>query len=589
MKFIISIDGRTGSGKSTIISKLQERLQKIYNTEVPTFSSGQYYRTHLQGKIPNDQVDDEMIKFMRGVYEHNDVAIIDGRSVSFAIKTADILTTDKPLISILVDVDKDVQLERLLARQQSNHPEPLKYAIERDARDESRCFARYKKNIFDKKYYDLYINTSNLTSDQAVEQLVHNIINIDNETKKTLLYAEETETPLGKKLMNRKDVNVIYLRFAEHLNFSEQYMIDTYKQHVFTVYGNRSLQDEVMRFHSWASKIGVFPNCFYNGAEFLQEKANLFARQLGIVALSEKQTLQVRDKVEMKTVLQNAGIRVNKFQPVDNLDDIVHFATTYEYPIIFKRRKGQSCMDTYKISDQQEINTLLVKDFAAGKFMVEKYNPGKEWIIDGIVQDGRVLKTFVTYVPTSPLTAMTEKKIRGHIACPKIPETFKFVPIEYIQQVVSAVDLRNGYMHLECFLEKDGTPTFGEFGWRPAGHRIIENHAMASGVDIYDKLIDVAIGKPVDMQQTNKQEYVGNVFLPKKPGQIIDMLPKEQILSQPGVVAAEVFPKVGDVQQVQRKSSETDGYVFIKSDSIDSVENKMQQIFNRFYECMKTK
>ena len=91
MKFIISIDGRVCSGKSTIISELQKELKKRYGIDVPYFSCGQHYRTNLQGKIPNELVDDEMIKFMRSVYENNDVAIIDGRSVSFAIKSGDIL------------------------------------------------------------------------------------------------------------------------------------------------------------------------------------------------------------------------------------------------------------------------------------------------------------------------------------------------------------------------------------------------------------------------------------------------------------------------------------------------------------------
>ena len=104
MKFIISIDGRICSGKSTIIKLLQQKLKEIYNLDVPCFSCGQHYRTNFHNKIPKEQVDDEMIKFMRSVYTDNDIAIIDGRSVSFAIKSGDILVSDKPLISILRDI-----------------------------------------------------------------------------------------------------------------------------------------------------------------------------------------------------------------------------------------------------------------------------------------------------------------------------------------------------------------------------------------------------------------------------------------------------------------------------------------------------
>ena len=116
MKLIISIDGRTGSGKSILINKLRDELKKIYGLDVPHYSCGQYYRSHIQGKIPNECVDEAMIAFMVSVYKNNDVAIIDGRSVSFAIKAADVLKSDKPFLSVLLDVDKDVQLTRLLDR-----------------------------------------------------------------------------------------------------------------------------------------------------------------------------------------------------------------------------------------------------------------------------------------------------------------------------------------------------------------------------------------------------------------------------------------------------------------------------------------
>lgn len=82
---------------------------------------------------------------------------------------------------------------------------------------------------------------------------------------------------------------------------------------------------------------------------------------------------------------------------------------------------------------------LLFSDtvkIAQKKFMVGKFNSGREWIIDGLVQDGCVLKTFVTYVPTSPLTAMTEQKVCGHIACSKKPNEFKFLPKELEDKMI---------------------------------------------------------------------------------------------------------------------------------------------------------
>lgn len=586
MKFIISVDGRICSGKSTIIQLLQQRLKEIYNLDVPCFSCGQHYRTHFHNKIPKELVDDEMVKFMRSVYTDNDIAIIDGRSVSFAIKSGDILVSDKPLISVLIDVDKDVQLSRLVQRMESNHPEPFQYAIERDNRDERRCFARYKKNIFDKQYYDLHINTSHISVEDAANVIIDTLAHNGTTKKKTLLYAEETDTPLGRKLLARNDINVVFLRFSQHYHFSDKYIMDTYTKNVFTAADLNP--DEILRFHNWSATNGLNPDYFYNGSEFLQEKANKFARNLGVAALSDEQILWTRDKLEMKKKLQSSGIAVNDFAPIETPNDIIHFASVYNYPIIFKRRSGQSCMDTYKLSNVSDVQNLPI-EIVPNKFMVEKYNTNPEWIIDGLIQDGKVLNTFITYVPNSPLAAMTDNLVRGHIACNTVPENFKFVPDDFIQRIVTSMNLRNGYIHSECFIDQNGMPTLGEFGWRPAGHRIIENHALASGIDIYDAIIDIATGKPVKPEKHKSDKVIGNVFLPRKSGTITEMQSTEEILAHSGVFDVELFAKPGQEHDVQRKSSETSGYAFVQGTDIPDVENKMQQVFQNFYNQMKTK
>ena len=105
-----------------------------------------------------------------------------------------------------------------------------------------------------------------------------------------MLFAEETESPMGRKLLERKDINVIFLRFAQHMNFNQDYLTDTYTQNIFTVSSGGSIEEEILRFHNWASKLGITPDYFYNGSEFLQEKANAFARHLGLASLNPEQT-----------------------------------------------------------------------------------------------------------------------------------------------------------------------------------------------------------------------------------------------------------------------------------------------------------
>lgn len=40
----------------------------------------------IKESLPNEQVDDAMIAYLHKIYQHNDVAIIDGRSAGFSLQ-----------------------------------------------------------------------------------------------------------------------------------------------------------------------------------------------------------------------------------------------------------------------------------------------------------------------------------------------------------------------------------------------------------------------------------------------------------------------------------------------------------------------
>ncbi len=184
--------------------------------------------------------------------------------------------------------------------------------------------------------------------------------------------------------MERKDIIPIFLRFSKHLNFSQNYLEKTKNHLIFTVNMDRSLEEEAMRFKKWIQENGISVNHFCNDSEFLQEKARTFARAVGLPALSEKQVLWVRDKIQMKQQLRKIGLPVMNFSPINSKKDILCFAQGYGFPIMFKPRKGFSSINTYKLSSIKDVWELPV-ELKPDKFMVEVFNPNNEWAIDGLV------------------------------------------------------------------------------------------------------------------------------------------------------------------------------------------------------------
>ena len=71
---------------------------------------------------------------------------------------------------------------------------------------------------------------------------------------------------------------------------------------------------------------------------------------------------------------------------------------------------------------------------------------------------------------------------------PKIPSFFKFEPKKFIQQIVDGMELKNGAMTIEVFINEDGNIMPSELGWRLPGCQATTNHSFSYGIDIYNIL-----------------------------------------------------------------------------------------------------
>lgn len=342
------------------------------------------------------------------------------------------------------------------------------------------------------------------------------------------------------------------------------------------------MAEEAARFQKWIASKGINIKHFCNDSEFLMEKAHHFAQALSLPSLNAEQILWVRDKVKMKEKLRELNLPVMDFKAIDNHNDIIDFAEQHNYPVMFKRRKGFSSIDAYKLSSPDDVYKIPV-ELKPGKFMVEAFNTDPEWIIDALVQDKKVLDTYISYVPVSPIWAVVENKINTHITTPQKPEHFKFEPNALMQKLVNGMDLRNGYIHMELFINKDGKPTICEFGWRMAGCKIPEDHSAAYGFDIYDVYLDILTGKHTNLQYAKNKKCVGDLYLPNKPGIIQKMTSLDTLLKHEGVTGGQMFVTPGTKVRTRRAGNEASGYVFVEGDSIGEVEKRMHKILNNFH------
>ncbi len=400
----------------------------------------------------------------------------------------------------------------------------------------------------------------------------------------TLLFVEEYESTLSNKVILRKDLKLVLLRFVQNNYFSNEHKIKTAEIPTFYLDKDLDIESEMERFNNFCILNSIKIDYFYNDSEYNQEVVQKFANKLNLPgSLNEEQSKIVRDKAVMKKWLNSNGYRTMQYKELLSLDDAVNFADShYGYPIIVKWRKGLSSKEVYKIESLDELKKLNI-DYSKGRFIAETYCPHLIWCIDSIVQNGKVVATFLTWLPYTNLSFAETKEKFAQITVSEKPVDIKFDGELINQKIITSLNLQNGYIHLEAFVDDNGLPIICEFAWRTPGEHMLLNHSVAYDRDIYMMLVDVMIGKEVDPIIVNGKRCVGDMFLPIQNGKIFKISGLNELKEMSGVIDGEIKYKVGDVIETKRQYTDNSGWLQVEGDSKDDVLSKMVEIYKVFY------
>jgi hypothetical protein len=401
--------------------------------------------------------------------------------------------------------------------------------------------------------------------------------------KKTLLFVEEIKSSLSQKVVSRKDLQIVLIRFKQSMFFDDVYLAKTSHIPTFIIDKSNLIESEVSKFKKFCRENNIKIDYFYNDSEYNQEFIQDFARRIKLSgSLKEYQALCVRDKATMKDMLQGIGYRTMPYQEVSSLEDVVNFADKCGgFPIIVKWRRGLSSKEVYKIDSLKSLKKLGL-DFSTKRYIAEKFSPDLIWCVDSLIQNGKVVSTFYAWLPYTNLSFAVKKEKFAQITVSEKPEWFKFDGSKITQNIVNELELKTGYMHLEVFVDLFGQATICEFAWRTPGEHMLLNHGIVFSVDIYDALIDMVIEKKMKKIPNRGTCSVGDMFLPISEGEITEISNFSDLKKIKSVINGEVLYKVGDKVESKRQYTSCSGWVQIKGVNERDVLQKMLKVYNRF-------
>ena len=405
----------------------------------------------------------------------------------------------------------------------------------------------------------------------------------DDATKPTLLFVEEYESTLSRRVVSNKTINLVLLRFRGGTLFSQAHLAATADVPLFVFDKKEPVEKEGQRFNRFCIENGITIDHFYNDSEYNQEKIQRFASLLGLPdALSEYQALCVRDKFAMKNMLRKLGYPTVSYQELESLNEALEFAQKHGgFPFIVKWRRGFSSREVYKIENREQLEKLQL-DYSTKRFIAEAYCPNLIWCFDALVQNGKVMGIFPTWLPYTNLSFAEKKEKFAQITAKECPRKAKFSGEEMVQGVINDLELKNGYMHTEIFVDSHGNPIICEFAWRTPGEHMLSNQSLAFGVDVYSLLVDVMVGRSIQRLPSTGEQCVGDMFLPISDGIIAKISSYGDLSDLDGVIDGNVTYQMGDVVQSKRQYTSCAGWVQVVGQTAEEVLSRMLKVYEKF-------
>lgn len=289
------------------------------------------------------------------------------------------------------------------------------------------------------------------------------------------------------------------------------------------------------------------------GSEVALKATVELAARSGMRFYADPETVRrCQDKDAMRAAYAAAGVAVPPFARCASLDEARAFARAAGFPLVVKPSRGWGQRGVARVDDADELGRAFEEARAhsasAGLpiVVVESWLEGSEYSVNGWIEDGELSSYCVTERITVP-----GRKPLGIMIAEVYPSGLSARDearvVDEARRGAAALGHRRGPCYSQVVLGARGCFLF-ETAARLGGGFDADVTRLASGVDLYDRLLGVAVGdEALERQGAVASGHGGAIakFLVARPGPVRGISGLEEARSMPGVDDAEVFVPVG--------------------------------------------
>lgn len=196
---------------------------------------------------------------------------------------------------------------------------------------------------------------------------------------------------------------------------------------------------------------------------------------LGLPGMGERAARNVRDKAQMKDVLQAAGLPCARHRLVAREEQVREFLDEVGLPVVAKPPDGAGAQATFRLDTEDDVRSWLqvARSDPAGTWVLEEFLVGREHTFDSVTLHGEtVWSSIADYQPT-PLEVLRTPWVQWRVVLPRDISGPEYAQIRQVgPRALAALGVESALSHMEWFARADGSVAVSEVGARPPGAQL---------------------------------------------------------------------------------------------------------------------
>ena len=315
--------------------------------------------------------------------------------------------------------------------------------------------------------------------------------------------------------------------------------------------------------------------------ETLQVPLAQVRERLGIAGMGAATAENFRDKAQMKTAFEAAGIPCARHARVDSADAARQAYRAWQAPVVVKPLAGMGARNTFRVDDGGQLERWLDHSPPTSEVpvLLEEFLTGREFSFESVLIDGQLVWHSIGRYDPTPLTVVENPWIQWSVVLPRRIDGDEFAAIRDLgPAAVRALGLSTGLSHMEWFQRPDGSVAISEVGARPPGAQIASLMSWAHDADIYAAWAQLVVHGQFDPPE--RRYAVGAAYLRAQgSGRTITSITGIDQVS-PKTHEMVVESKLPTTGGPRSESYEGDGFVIVRGDDSDSVDAALNEIIS---------